>query len=229
MTSGWGVRTYAPRQGRITKGQRRALDALKPLYAVDLTGGRRPVASLFPRPFDRYVLEIGFGMGDATVALAERFPGTGFLGVEIHSPGVGKVLREIHTKGLDNLRVVQADVFLVFEQLLLPDSFDGVHIFFPDPWPKRKHHKRRMIQSPFLDILHPFMKEGAYLYITTDWEDYASQILQVCSSHPAFVNEYGGFAPRQVWRPVTKYERKGAREHHPIWEVFLFKRTSSPG
>lgn len=167
--------------------------------------------------------------GTPTVALAERFPGTGFLGVEIHSPGVGKVLREIHTKGLDNLRVVQADAFHLFEQLLLPDSFDGVHIFFPDPWPKRKHHKRRMIQSPFLDILHPFMKEGAYLYITTDWEEYASQILQVCSSHPAFVNEYGGFAPRQVWRPVTKYERKGAREHHPIWEVFVFKRTSSSG
>ncbi|MEM5948524.1 tRNA (guanosine(46)-N7)-methyltransferase TrmB [Spirochaetia bacterium 38H-sp] len=217
------IRTYVHRQTRLTSGQRHALDKLFPLYSVDISK-KRPVMQLFPHSFDRYVLEIGFGMGDATLFIAEHNPDTAYLGIEVHPNGVGRVVGSIHKKGLDNLRVIKEDAIVALSEGIETQAFDGVHIFFPDPWPKKRHHKRRLIQRSFLDFIADYIKSEGYLYVVTDWHNYALQILNECSSHPAFYNPWGGFAPRQVWRPVTKYESKGHKQHHPIWETYVIKR-----
>jgi tRNA (guanine-N7-)-methyltransferase len=171
------------------------------------------------------VLEIGFGMGAATAAIAIARPDTDFIGVEVHPPGVGALLQQIAAQGLTNLRIVQHDAVEVIEHMLAPGALAGVHIYFPDPWPKKRHHKRRLIQPAFIDLLLTRMAPGAYLHCATDWEPYAVQMLEVLSAQPLLVNQVDGFAPRPSWRPLTKFENRGLGLGHGVWDL-LFRNSS---
>ena len=155
--------------------------------------------------------------------IASRNPGNDYLGIEVHAPGVGSLLRRVAALGLSNVRVIQHDAAEVLEHMIAPGSLAGVHIFFPDPWPKKRHHKRRLIQPPFVALLVSRMERGAYVHVATDWEDYAQQIMEVFSAEPRLANTAAGFAPRPAWRPQTKFESRGLRLGHRVWDV-LFRR-----
>jgi tRNA (guanine-N7-)-methyltransferase len=172
------------------------------------------------------VLEIGFGMGETTAEIAATHPEIDYLGIEVHTPGVGSVLQRLHDLHLTNVRVIQHDAVEVIEQMLPRSSLSGVHIFFPDPWPKTRHHKRRLLQPVFVGILATRMQPGAYLHAATDWEDYAHQILRVLSAEVTLENTTSGFAPRPEARPQTKFEQRGLRLGHRVWDVIFLKRTS---
>ena len=220
------IRSYVLRQGKITKAQAKAYAEWKDTYCIPFERGRiLDFSTLFPGQ-ERVVLEIGFGMGEATAQLAQALPHVGFLGIEVHTPGVGKLLWEIRHRGLSNIRIIQADALLAVEEMVPPKSLDGVHIFFPDPWPKKRHHKRRLITKEFLTLLASRMKEGAYLYIVTDWEDYALWILDKISQCPFLHNPYETFAPPIPWRPKTAFEEKGLREGRRIHEIYAEKSLS---
>jgi tRNA (guanine-N7-)-methyltransferase len=169
------------------------------------------------------VLEIGFGMGDATAQIAAALPGTDFIGVEVHAPGVGALLKRIGEAGLTNLRIVRHDAVEVLQQMVAPDSLAGVHLYFPDPWPKKRHHKRRLIQPAFVTLLASRLVSGGYLHCATDWEPYAEQMLQVLAAEPLLANSAAGYAPRPDWRPLTKFEQRGLRLGHGVWDL-LFRR-----
>jgi tRNA (guanine-N7-)-methyltransferase len=170
------------------------------------------------------VLEIGFGMGDATAQIAAALPGSNFIGVEVHEPGVGALLRRIGELGLNNLRIVQHDAVQVLEQMIAPASLAGVHIYFPDPWHKKRHHKRRLLQPGFVTRLATRLAPGGYLHCATDWQPYAEQMLQVLSSEAALRNTADGYAPRPDWRPLTKFEARGLKLGHGVWDL-LFGRV----
>jgi tRNA (guanine-N7-)-methyltransferase len=170
------------------------------------------------------VLEIGFGMGETTAQIAAAHPEIDYLGIEVHTPGVGSLLNRIDALGLHNVRVIQHDAVEVLEHMLPPGSLDGVHVFFPDPWPKKRHHKRRLIQRAFVALLASRMKPGAYVHVATDWEDYAQQILEVLSGEQALENTTHGFAPRPERRPETKFERRGVALGHRVWDAVFRRR-----
>src|SRR5262245_27339760 len=172
------IRSYVLRQGRLTAAQARAHAELMPRYGIPYTGEPLDLDRVFGRAAPA-VLEIGFGMGDTTAEIAAANPGTDYLGVEVHTPGVGSLLARVAAMNLANVRVIQHDAVEVLEHMLVPVALDGVHIFFPDPWPKKRHHKRRLVRSPLVALLASRMKPGAYLHVATDWEDYAQQILEV--------------------------------------------------
>lgn len=217
------IRSYVLRQGKITKAQAKAYATWKDTYCIPFAEGRLlDFSTLFPEQ-ERVVLEIGFGMGEATAQLAEKFPRVGFLGIEVHTPGVGKLLWEIQHRKLTNVRIIQADALRVLQEMIPLESLDGVHIFFPDPWPKKRHHKRRLITNDFLTLVSSRMKEGAYLYMVTDWEDYALWILEAVSQCPSLKNPYGTFAPPIPWRPKTAFEQKGIRAGRRIHEIYVVK------
>ena len=220
------VRSYVLREGRITPGQQRAFAELWPRYGVtfdgaeplDLTalfGNRHPV-----------VLEIGFGNGDSLAATAARHPKTNYLGIEVHRPGVGRLLQTLAEQGLDNVRVLRHDAIEVLERGLPPASLAVAQLFFPDPWPKKKHHKRRIVQPELLDPLHRVLQPGGIFHAATDWHDYATHMLAVLEADPRFENVAGKghFAPRPESRPETKFERRGRRLGHGVWDL-LFRRT----
>lgn len=216
------IRSYVLRQGRVTEAQRRARDELLPRLGLPFSRERLDLDRAFGRAAPR-ILEIGFGMGETTAQIAAAHPETDYLGIEVHTPGVGSLLKRAAALGLANVRVIQHDAVEVVEHMIAPASLDGVHIFFPDPWPKKRHHKRRLVQAPFIELLATRMKPGAYLHIATDWEDYARQILEVLSGEPLLVNTADGFAPRPDHRPLTKFEARGLRLGHRVWDV-LFRR-----
>ncbi len=221
------IRSYVLRQGKITKAQLKAYTELKDTYCISYGEGKLlDFPTLFPEQ-ERVVLEIGFGMGEATAQLAEKMPGVGFLGIEVHTPGVGKLLLEIRKRELSNVRIIQADAILVLQEMIPQESLDGVHIFFPDPWPKKRHHKRRLITKEFLTLVASRMKAGAYLYLVTDWEDYALWILDEVSKCPLLRNSYNTFAPPIPWRPKTAFEQKGIRAGRRIHEVYVEKLPSA--
>jgi len=170
------------------------------------------------------VLEIGFGMGDATAAIAQVRPDTDFIGVEVHTPGVGALLKHIGEKQLSNLRIVQHDAVDVLDHMITPASLAGVHVFFPDPWHKKKHNKRRLIQAPFVARLATRLAPGGYLHCATDWEPYAQQMLAVLSAEPLLVNTADGYAPRPDYRPLTKFENRGLKLGHGVWDLVFRKR-----
>jgi tRNA (guanine-N7-)-methyltransferase len=217
------VRSYVLRTTRMSRLQRRSYEQLLPLYSIPYAGRVIDPQEIFPGA-DEFIAEIGFGMGEATVSLAERNPNTGYFGIEVHKPGVGKLLSEIDRRGLENLRVINHDAVEVFRDMIPPESLSGIHIFFPDPWPKKRHHKRRLIQAPFLRLIFPALRPQGYLYICTDWEEYADEILSVCGATPGLHNEYRDFASPQPWRPGTKFEMKGKEKSHPIREI-LFRKS----
>jgi len=216
------IRSYVLRQGRLTLAQQRACEAFLPQFGIPYCDAPLDLDQAFGRSAPR-ILEIGFGMGETTADIAARHPENDYLGIEVHTPGVGSLLKRIAAAGAANVRVIQHDAVEVLHVMIPPASLDGVHIYFPDPWPKKRHHKRRLIQPPFIALLSSRMKPGAYLHAATDWEDYAKQILEVLAAEPAFVNTASGFAPRPEWRPKTKFETRGLKLGHRVWDI-LFRR-----
>ena len=218
------IRSFVTRAGRVSTGQRRALDELGPRFVVPYAAAPANWNTIFGREAPR-VLEIGFGMGATTAEIAARRPGDDFIGVEVHEPGVGALLKLIDEYALSNIRIVQHDAVEVIEQMLVPASLDGVHIFFPDPWHKARHHKRRLIQPPFVAQLASRLKPGAYLHCATDWQNYAEQMLEVLTAEPSLENTAQDYAPRPEYRPVTKFERRGLRLGHGVWDLVFKKRV----
>ncbi len=216
------IRSYVLRQGRVSDAQRRAVDELLPRFGVPYQHAPLDLDSLFGRAAPK-ILEIGFGMGETTAAIAQAHPENDYLGIEVHTPGVGALLKRIAELGLANLRIVQHDAVEVLEHMLAPASLDGVHLFFPDPWPKKRHHKRRLVQPAFVALLASRMKPGAYLHAATDWEDYAAQMLVVLSAEPALANTAAGFAERPATRPETKFEQRGLKLGHRVWDLVFRK------
>jgi len=217
------IRSYVVRAGRMGTGQVRALAELGPRYVLPFSAGPLATAALFGRRAP-LVLEIGFGMGDATAAIAQALPDTDFIGVEVHPPGVGALLQRIAERGLANVRIVQHDAVEVLEQMIAPASLAGVHVFFPDPWHKKRHHKRRLIQPDFVRLLASRIAPGGYLHCATDWQPYAEQMLAVLSAEPTLRNRAEGYAPRPAHRPLTKFENRGLKLGHGVWDL-LFERT----
>jgi tRNA (guanine-N7-)-methyltransferase len=207
----------------MSEAQRRALDALWPAYGVEFDPSRRfDFKAIFgnDRPT---IAEIGFGMGQATWRIAADHPESNYLGFEVHAPGVGRLLLDIEARGIQNLRIVRHDAVEAFEAAVAPDSFAGLHIFYPDPWPKKRHHKRRLIRDGLSALLASRISVGGYLYFVTDIEEYAQWALDVLSRTPALRNRYEAFAPRQEWRPETKFEARASRDGRGAWEL-LFER-----
>ena len=217
------VRSFVLRAGRLGTGQARALAELGPRFMQPYQPAVPDWDAVFGRSAPR-VLEIGFGMGQATAAIAAARPDLDFIGVEVHQPGVGALLREIGERGLTNIRILQHDAVEVLRQMVAPASLAGVHVYFPDPWHKKRHHKRRLIQPPLVDLLASRLGPGGWLHCATDWEDYAQQMLQVLSDCPALANTADGYAPRPAMRPLTKFEARGLKLGHGVWDL-LFKRT----
>jgi len=218
------IRSFVLRQGRVSDAQRRAVDQLLPRFGVPFQNTPLDLDRLFGRNAPK-ILEIGFGMGETTAAIAHAHPENDYLGLEVHTPGVGALLKRIAELGLSNVRLIQHDAVEVLQHMIAPATLDGVHIFFPDPWPKKRHHKRRLIQAPFLALLALRMKAGATLHLATDWEDYALQILEVLRAEPALRNEDAGdgFSNCSDTRPETKFEARGLRLGHRVWDVVFRK------
>lgn len=223
--SGIGIRSYVLRSGRMTAMQKDALALLYSRYGVSWEPGRMLDSRVL---FDRqvpFVVEIGFGMGLATASIAEALPDTGFLGLEVHAPGVGKLLSEIDRRNIMNLRVCRHDAVEVIDAMLAPGSADGFHVFFPDPWPKKRHHKRRLMNAAFIRLLASRLKPGGYLYFVSDWEEYADATLGLLSAEPALANAHEGWAAREPWRPITKFEQRALADGRPIRELKFIRRN----
>jgi tRNA (guanine-N7-)-methyltransferase len=221
-TPGRAIRSFVLRQGRVSNAQRRALETLLPRYGIPFEPCCLNLDAVFGREAPK-VLEIGCGMGGTTVEIARAHPGTDYLGIEVHSPGVGSLLKLVGEAGLTNLRVIQHDAVEVLSTMIAPSALSGVNIFFPDPWPKKRHHKRRLLQPAFLALLASRMKPDASLHLATDWEDYANHMLEVLGASPDFRNTSPGFSPRPTMRPQTKFEARGLRLGHRVWDL-LFER-----
>jgi len=216
------IRSYVVRAGRMGSGQVRALAELAPRYVLPFAATCADFAAAFGRSAP-HIVEIGFGMGDATAQIALARPEIDFIGIEVHPPGVGALLQRIEERGLANLRIVQHDAVEVLQQMVAPASLAGVHVFFPDPWHKKRHHKRRLIQPPFVALLASRLAPGGYLHCATDWQPYAEQMLQVLSADAALRNRFDGYAPRPDYRPLTKFEHRGLKLGHGVWDL-VFER-----
>jgi tRNA (guanine-N7-)-methyltransferase len=217
------IRSYVLRQGRVSNAQRRAHDELLPRFGIPYEPGALDLDALFGRSAPR-ILEIGFGMGETTAEIAATHPENDYLALEVHTPGVGSLLKQLAERSLSNVRLVQHDAVEVLEHMIRPASFDGAHIFFPDPWPKKRHHKRRLIQPPFIALLASRLKPGGYVHAATDWQEYAEQILEVFSTEPALANTSVDYAPRPDYRPLTKFEQRGLRLGHGVWDIVFRRR-----
>jgi len=217
------IRSYVLRQGRVTEAQARAVARLMPVYGIAFSPAPLDIERAFGRRAAK-ILEIGFGMGETTAAIAAAHPERDYLGIEVHTPGVGALLRHVESLGLTNVRVIQHDAVEVVGRMIAPGVLDGVHVFFPDPWPKKRHHKRRLLQPEFVHLLGTRLKPGAYLHAATDWEDYAGQMLEVLSAEPLLENTATGFAPRPEERPLTKFETRGTRLGHGVWDLVFRRR-----
>jgi tRNA (guanine-N7-)-methyltransferase len=217
------IRSYVLRQGRVSNAQRRAYDALLGVYAVRYRPEPLDLAQLFGRVAPR-ILEIGFGMGETTAEIAAAHPEKDYLAIEVHTPGVGSLLKQLDERRLSNVRIVQHDAAEVLEHMIAPGALDGVHLFFPDPWPKKRHHKRRLVQPEFVRLVATRLAAGGYLHAATDWEDYARHILEVLAAEPLLENSAAGYAPRPDYRPLTKFEQRGLRLGHGVWDI-VFRRA----
>jgi tRNA (guanine-N7-)-methyltransferase len=216
------IRSFVLRQGRVTNAQRRAREELLTVHGVPFVRAPLDLDRLFGRAAPK-ILEIGFGMGETTAAIARDHPEHDYLGIEVHTPGVGSLLKRIADLHLENVRIVQHDAVEVLQHMIAPAVLAGVHLFFPDPWPKKRHHKRRLIQPPFVALLASRMKPGATVHACTDWEEYAQQMLQVLSADRALENTAVGYAERPESRPETKFERRGLDLGHRVWDLVFRK------
>ncbi len=221
------IRSFVRRTGRTTVGQAKAFADVGPRYLLAYTGLPMDFSAVYARAAPT-ILEIGFGMGEATAHIAGLMPEKNFLCCEVHTPGVGALLKRIDEQSLANIRILQHDAVEVIDHMLPLGRLDGAHIFFPDPWHKTKHNKRRLIQSPLIAKLAARLKPGGYLHCATDWQPYAEQILEVLSAEPLLVNtadaQSGGYAPKPAYRPLTKFENRGIKLGHGVWDV-VFTRA----
>lgn len=220
------IRSFVRREGRLTPGQARALERLWPRYGLDAEGAPLDLDALFGRAAPR-VLEIGFGDGEALVHMAAAAAQQDFLGIEVHRPGVGRLLRRLEELGLDNVRVFCADATEVLATRIPPAALDAVHLFFPDPWPKKRHHKRRIVQPAFVQVLRGRLRIGGLFHMATDWEEYAAHMLEVMSAAEGFSNTApeGGYVARPPQRPLTKFEARGHARGHGVWDL-VFRRSA---
>jgi tRNA (guanine-N7-)-methyltransferase len=212
------IRSYVLRAGRVGPGQARALAEIGPQCMLPYQADLLDLDAVFGRVAP-HILEIGFGMGEGLAEIAATHPENDYLGVEVHTPGVGALLKQVGERGLTNVRVIQHDAVEVLTRMLAPDSLAGIHIFFPDPWHKKRHHKRRLIQSPLVALLASRIQLGGYIHLATDWQDYAEQMLAVLGTEPLLRNTVADYAPRPTTRPLTKFEQRGIRLGHGVWDL----------
>jgi len=220
------IRSYVLRQGRMSPAQQRALDALLPQFGIPFAARPPDLDRVFGRAAPR-VLEIGCGMGETTATIAQARPDVDFIGIEVHAPGVGSLLKQIGELGLRNVRVIRHDAVEVVATMIAEGSLAGIHVFFPDPWPKKRHHKRRLLQAAFVHELARRLAPGGHLHAATDWEDYAHEILATLEAEPLLENVAPGFAPRPDYRPLTKFEARGRKLGHGVWDAIFRRRNAS--
>jgi tRNA (guanine-N7-)-methyltransferase len=217
------IRSFVTRAGRLSTAQGKAIETLGPQFCIPY----EKAVFNFDQAFARSaltILEIGFGMGDTTSHIAKGMPEKDFIGVEVHTPGVGSLLKQIGEQELTNLRLIQHDAVEVLNQMIPDASLAGVHVFFPDPWHKARHNKRRLLQGPFVKLLAQKLAPGGYLHCATDWEDYAVQMLEVLGAEPALQNTADGYAPQPAYRPLTKFENRGLKLGHGVWDLVFTKK-----
>jgi tRNA (guanine-N7-)-methyltransferase len=217
------IRSYVLRQGRYSAAQQRAFAELMPRFGLAFRSEPLDFATAFGRTAP-VIAEVGFGMGETTARIAAQNPGNDYLGIEVHAPGVGSLLRQIGEGELANIRIVQHDAVEVMRDMVPPGSLAAIHVFFPDPWPKKRHHKRRLLQPAFVELAASRLAAGGLLHVATDWQEYAEQVREVLSATPALANTAAGFAARPEWRPETKFERRGLKLGHAVWDL-VFARV----
>ncbi len=217
------IKSFVTRPGRMGTGQIKALAELGPKFVLPYKVERLDTAATFGRSAP-LVLEIGFGMGAATADIAQTLPEHDFIGCEVHEPGVGALLKLIGERDIGNIRIVQHDAVEVLRDMIGEAALDGVHIFFPDPWHKKRHNKRRLIQAPFVANLVKHIKPGGYLHCATDWQPYAEQMLEVLSAEPTLANTAPGYADKPAYRPLTKFENRGIKLGHGVWDLVFRKK-----
>ncbi len=206
----------------MSNAQTRALETLLPRWGIPYQESLLDLDAAFGRSAQK-ILEIGFGMGDSTATIAAAHPQNVYLGIEVHGPGVGSLLNQIEALGLTNLRVIQHDAVEVLKHMIAPNSLDGVHIFFPDPWHKKRHHKRRLIQPELVALLCEKLKSGGYLHAATDWQEYAEHILAVLTDETRLANTAADYALKPDYRPLTKFEQRGINLGHGVWDIVFRK------
>lgn len=216
------IRSFVLRQGRVSTAQQRGLDTLMPRYGIPYSAQPFNLDTVFGRVAPK-IMEIGFGMGEPTAFIAQNHPQNDYLALEVHTPGVGSLLKQIDEQGITNLRIMQHDAVEVMRDMLAESALDGVHIFFPDPWHKARHNKRRLIQTPFIAQLVQKVKPGGYIHVATDWQNYAEQVLAVLSAEPLLKNTAQDYAEKPAYRPLTKFENRGLKLGHGVWDL-VFKR-----
>ncbi len=220
------IRSFVLRQGRVSPAQQRACDTMLPRFGIPYAAKPLDLELAFGRSAPR-ILEIGFGMGDSTASIALAHPENDYLALEVHTPGVGNLLKLVDTHHISNIRIIQHDAVEVVRDMLGEATLDGIQIFFPDPWHKARHNKRRLIQAPFVALLAGKLKPGGYIHVATDWEDYAMQVLKVLNEDALLENTAADYAPRPAYRPLTKFEQRGLRLGHGVWDL-LFRRKIPP-
>ncbi len=213
------VRSYSIRGSRITDAQRLAKDALQKVHGIEFKQEQINIPAIFPKS-DKVIMEIGFGMGEATAIIAKNHPNNGYIAVDVHPPGIGKLLARIVENDLTNLKVIEEDVHVVLQHMIADESLDGIHLFFPDPWPKKKHNKRRIVNEGFLSLIHPKIKIGGFIHIATDWVPYAVSIQEVFAGSTLF---NGGVIEKPEWRPVTRFEGQGIDKDHAVNDMMYLK------
>lgn len=219
------VRSFVMRAGRITEGQQKALDDVWPVMGLEISQGPVVLSEVFGREAP-VVLEIGFGMGDSLIEMASVQPEKNYIGIEVHRPGVGRLLSRADEAGLTNIRVYAEDAVQVLADCIPDGSLDVLQLFFPDPWHKKRHHKRRIVQPEFVQQIRRKLKVGGYFHMATDWENYAEHMMEVMSVAPGYRNKAGDgqYSPQPEWRPVTKFQKRGERLGHGVWDL-MFERT----
>ena len=213
------VRSYSIRGSRITEAQRAAKDALQMVHGIEFTQQEITLSEIFPTS-EKVIMEIGFGMGEATAIIAKNHPNNGYIAVDVHPPGIGKLLARIVENDLTNLKLIEEDVHVVLQHMIPDESLDGIHLFFPDPWPKKKHNKRRIVNEGFLALIHPKIKNGGFIHVATDWVPYAESIQQVFAGSTLFT---GGVIEKPDWRPVTRFEGQGIDKDHAVNDMMYLK------
>ncbi len=217
------IRSYVLRQGRFSRGQQRAYAELLPKFGIPYEPRELDFAHAFGRRAP-VVAEVGFGMGETTARIAGENPGTSYLAIEVHVPGVGSLLRQLGDAALENVRIVQHDAVEVLRGMVPAGSLAAIHVFFPDPWPKKRHPKRRLIQPAFAALAASRLAAGGLLHVATDWQEYAEHVLAVLSATEGLENTAPGFAPRPATRPETKFERRGVKLGHGVWDIVFRKK-----
>ena len=213
------VRSYRIRGSRITDAQREAKTALQAIHGIEFKQELIDLTAIFPRS-EKVIMEIGFGMGEATALIAKNHPNNGYIAVDVHPPGIGKLLARIVENDLTNLKIIEDDVHVVLQHMIVDESLDGIHLYFPDPWPKKKHNKRRIVNEGFLQLIHPKIKKGGFIHIATDWVPYAMSIQEVFAASTLFA---GGVIDKPEWRPVTRFEGQGIDKDHAVNDMLYTK------